>query len=191
MNEGMSFMLKLIIIIVILVVILSFVEMYISKNIFQEKYRLPIKSITNSSSEVMTIKIPNNLLFSKNKLNTNKSIIVIFNKSFEPYIINYLIQLENEYPTEFNRENYMRTSITIHFSSVLKKQIEKFGTSAKNIFSIGTPINDAINTITNGAKLFNTADITQPKEIEDIWYMCIPKGSKLKCFIDGTFLYIM
>lgn len=163
MRQPTANLIKAIALMVVIIVILCFLEKFISKSMYREKYELPANCM---KIMVKDIEMP----------------LYVFNKKRCDCLDNYF---------QINKEKYKCVFIPVHFSAVLQKKINQFCYNAKNLFNVGTPISDAVYTVTTCMKVINTADITQPQNQDRQWRIYIPKNARLKCFIDYNFLYIM
>ena len=72
------------------------------------------------------------------------------------------------------------------------KEVKNTENGLKNIFNTPTPINNIIQSITNSIRLISVADITNANNIGDnTWRIYHPKNTKIKCFIEGKYIYIL
>lgn len=146
----------------ILIIILSIIEKKIIKNTYAQKYHL-------HKNTMIRIKTPN----------INKICFVCDKES------------QDRVPEKI-RKTYIKTIIPIHISDNIEKEVKNTENGLKNIFATPTPINNIIQTITNGFRLLSSADITSMTNLkENKWRIYHPKNTRINCFIEGKYLYIM
>lgn len=157
---------KFALILAVIVMILVFMEMFIAREMYRYRYPLP-------------------KTFMKIKLKEVEKPIYIYNCN--ACDSNNICKCK-----DWEKNGYKKMVIPEHNSSTIKRPLERFKQSAKDIFSGGTPISNLISTIGSGAKIVYTSNPTQIlDEQKRKWKILFPENSKIKCFIDENKLYFM
>lgn len=154
----------IIIMIAVIVIILSITEKFITRNLYQQRYRL-------KKGEHIKIKVPGVPL---------------------PCYVYYTGKTEflKDIPEEIQRV-YEKRLIPIHISCGVQKQLKRTWHCIEDMFTVGDPINGMINTVSTGFGVVNASDPTQSADDRLSWKIYKPIGYHVRCFIDKHYLYIM
>lgn len=155
---------KIIIIVSIFVIILITIEKLITKNLYQQRYKL-------QKNDYMKIKLPDIpmpcYVYRSKKCKCKDKMTAEIQDLYEKHII------------------------PIHLSDTIHKQVDSTKNSVKSIFTGATPINSIIRSVSSGIGLLSTADPTHESIDNQIWKIYVPKGYNVNCFIEEGYLYIM
>lgn len=154
----------IIIVIAIIVIILSITEKFITRNLYQQRYRL-------KKDTYLKIMVPGVPL---------------------PCYVYYSGQSDflKDIPEEVQRV-YEKRLIPIHISCSVQKRLKRTWHCVEDMFIGGNPINSMINTVSSGFGVVNASDPTQSADDRLTWKIYKPIGYRVRCFIDKHYLYIM
>ena len=152
-----------IMIVAVIVAVLAFVEKAITSNLYRQRYEL-------NKDGYLKIMVPNVPLP-----------CYVYRAKQGCFI--------NDLPINI-REVYEKRMIPIHVSSAIQKRLRNTKHCARDIFTVGDPINSIVKTVSNGISIINESDPTQ-SDVQAKWKMYKPIGYNVNSFVDGDYLYIM
>ena len=154
----------ILIVIAIIVIILSITEKYITRNLYQQRYLL--KKDRHIKIMVPGIPLP----------------CYVYHSGQSDFIKDIPVDIQ---------QVYEKRMIPIHIACSVQKQMKKTWHCIEDMFTVGDPINGAINTVSTGFGVVSTSDPTQSADDRLAWKIYKPIGYRVRCFIDKRYLYIM